>query len=855
MDRGPSGWRARAATAEARDEGDGGGEASVPGTSEGPGGGPPGKRRRRRKRKGRRRDSEREMEERSLLGALGWGEVVGGVARFCSTEGGAELCRSLRPAGDRVLAERLLAETALAGAAEVTSGTPLEFGAWGLVGEAVEAARGRGGGGRSLTGQQLRGVADVLSLRDTLEARLGAVEEAGEGAGRFVLLPGEAAEAMARLFAVQDDDDGSAVELAREVARSLAADGSVLDAADEAVARARREREAAEAALDVYIREAARGAAQAGATRGLDADECLAVVRGRRCVVLAAGRSDTVGGGVTLGKSKTALTLYVEPRAAVALNNASLGAAADERAACQRVLARLTARVAEEAVGRAVQAAAALVARLDCAAARARFAAWAGGVRPEFGETRAFGVRGLCHPGLLCKEGAEDLDAGDPAGLRRCAARDASGAEGGSLAPARPFRVVPIDIVIGEGVRCVTITGANAGGKTMALKNVGLASAMARAGIFLCLGEGSGGEGGRPVLPFCDRILADIGDPQSLADNLSTFSGHLVQLAAIIEASTPDTLVLLDEVGDGTDPVDGAAFAEAVLRHLALEVGCTVLASSHYPGLKRLPGEAFEDASVEFDPDTLAPTHRLLWGVPGESHALDLAARLGLPGAVLSAAHDWMRTEAGEGGGGAFGTGGGALARQMREALDEESARSKAAREELEVLASQLEAARADLLRAAGFGETSEQEGDEVPLQKLIHRAKMEGAAEVDELCQETLARIRSGGTEVKEALDAALMESAADSAAAVLAAAGGIKGAKAGAAKAKANAEADRGPDKQVWTPRKGERICVPAMGNLVVIVKAVKKGGVLEVEGTQGLMQGQSLRLTREEVAPFQR
>ena len=806
------------------------------------------------------------MESRSLLNALGWADVLEGLAHFCSTEGGADLCRSLRPAGDRILAERLQAETALAGAAEAGAGAPLDFGAWGLASNALLSVRGaRRTGTPLLAGHQLRSVADLLMVGEALGDRLKKVSAHNPGGlGRFVLSPGEADEVVERLFTSRDTVES--LSLAREVYRCLGGDGSVLDEADETVARSRRDLKSAEKALDELVGAAAAAAVAVGATRGLSADECLAVVRGRRCIVLAAGRSDAVGGGVTLGKSKTAMTLYVEPREAVALNNSALNAAAEENSACRRVLARLSELVAGEAVGKGVEDCAALVARIDCAAARARFAAWAGGVRPEFGETRAFEVEGLCHPGLICKDGAAELNARDPARLHLCAARD----DGSRVWLRRGTSgVVPIDVAINAEVRCVTITGANAGGKTMALKCIGLAGAMARAGIFLCIQDGlslveMGKEAGgrstdaaaaaanvglhtRPVLPFYDRILADIGDPQSLADDLSTFSGHLVQVASIIEASTPDTLVLLDEVGDGTDPADGAAFAEAILRHLALKVGCTVLASSHYGRLKGLPGEVFKDASVEFDSTTLMPTHRLLWGVPGESHALDLASRLGLPLPVLSAAQAWMANCSAEGKGGDGSVEDIALIRQLREALDDEMARASDSQGELESLNLQLEAAKGDLLRAAGIdlsANMSLELNGEFTLQKLMDKAERAGAADVRELCTETVASIRKLGENVKEDLDAAIMESAAGDTAAIA-----FKPDE-NATKSKGRKQEER---EEVWSPRKGERVCVPAMGNLVVVIKAVKKGGLLEVEGTQGLLQGQNLRLTRDEVAPY--
>jgi DNA mismatch repair protein MutS2 len=192
----------------------------------------------------------------------------------------------------------------------------------------------------------------------------------------------------------------------------------------------------------------------------------------------------------------------------------------------------------------------------------------------------------------------------------------------------------------------VAITGPNTGGKTVTLKSVGLAALMARAGLFLpCSGT--------PQLPWCAQVLADIGDEQSLQQNLSTFSGHVRRIARILEALPPAdadlaaasgaSLVLLDEVGAGTDPTEGTALAIALLRQLAERARLT-MATTHFGELKALKynDPRFENASVAFDVETLSPTYRLQWGIPGRSNALAIASRLGLDGAVLEEAQQLL---------------------------------------------------------------------------------------------------------------------------------------------------------------------------------------------------------------------
>ncbi|CCH65500.1 Recombination inhibitory protein MutS2 [Richelia intracellularis HM01] len=186
--------------------------------------------------------------------------------------------------------------------------------------------------------------------------------------------------------------------------------------------------------------------------------------------------------------------------------------------------------------------------------------------------------------------------------------------------------VVPIDLLIKPEIKVVTITGPNTGGKTVTLKTLGLVALMAKVGLFIPAKE--------PVeIPWFDQILVDIGDEQSLQQSLSTFSGHICRIIRILNALSEKSasLVLLDEVGAGTDPVEGNALAIALLQYLADNAQLTI-ATTHFGELKSLKyeDERFENASVEFDEITLSPTYRLLWGIPGRSNALMIASHLGL---------------------------------------------------------------------------------------------------------------------------------------------------------------------------------------------------------------------------------
>ena len=207
--------------------------------------------------------------------------------------------------------------------------------------------------------------------------------------------------------------------------------------------------------------------------------------------------------------------------------------------------------------------------------------------------------------------------------------------------------MVPTDLVIRPDLKVVAITGPNTGGKTVTLKTLGLTALMAKVGMFVPAKE--------PVeLPWFDSVLADIGDEQSIEQSLSTFSGHVKRIGRILDAveqkkaekDAANSLVLLDEVGAGTDPSDGSALAIALLKHLADNTRLTI-ATTHYGELKSLKYEddRFENASVEFDDVKLAPTYRLLWGIPGRSNALSIAQRLGMKESVLESAKKQMGGE------------------------------------------------------------------------------------------------------------------------------------------------------------------------------------------------------------------
>ncbi|KAL8210919.1 hypothetical protein R6Q57_005356 [Mikania cordata] len=202
---------------------------------------------------------------------------------------------------------------------------------------------------------------------------------------------------------------------------------------------------------------------------------------------------------------------------------------------------------------------------------------------------------------------------------------------------------VPVDIYVEQKTRVLVITGPNTGGKTILLKTVGLAAMMARSGIFVLSSESV-------RMPWFDSVFADIGDEQSLSQSLSTFSGHLKQTSDILALSTSQSLVLLDEVGAGTNPLEGAALGMSLLECFAEAGALLTMATTHHGELKTLKysNNAFENACMEFDEVNLKPTYRVLWGIPGRSNAINIAERLGLPNVVVDNARELHGTASAE---------------------------------------------------------------------------------------------------------------------------------------------------------------------------------------------------------------
>jgi DNA mismatch repair protein MutS2 len=418
-----------------------------------------------------------------------------------------------------------------------------------------------------------------------------------EGAGEVALrvARAEGAPRLSRLASgVADVSD-----VATAIRRAILPGGEVSDDASPRLAEVRRSLRARKARLQSVMESF---------LHGKDADRVLQdkliTTRNDRYVLLLKAEHRGQVPGIVHGSSGSGASLFVEPMPAVELNNDIVALADEEREEVVRILESLTRRVGDRAddLAHAVD----VMGELDAAQARALTAKDMDAVAPQIVEDARLDLRDARHP-LLMPHLAERL------GM----ARRTSG------------EPVPVSLKVGGSEPVLVISGPNTGGKTVALKTVGLLSLMAQCGLHVPAAEGS-------TLPVLRSLYADIGDEQSIAANLSTFSAHLTAIVEMTRDVARPALVLLDEVGAGTDPTEGGALGVAIVDHFRRQ-GAMVVATTHHGLMKAYaqstPGVAC--ASFGYDPNTYQPTYRLALGVPGRSLALEMAERLGLPAPVV----------------------------------------------------------------------------------------------------------------------------------------------------------------------------------------------------------------------------
>ena len=408
------------------------------------------------------------------------------------------------------------------------------------------------------------------------------------------------------------------------VRRALDGSGEVRDEASPALAsirgRLRKQRSQLRATLESFLR--------GRETAKYLQDQVVTDRHGRYVLVVRAEHRSAIA-GVIHGASASGASLYLEPLATVEINNDIVALEEQEREEILRILLALTdafrGRPAD--LGSTVEAAT----DLDVIQARARFSQIVDGIEPVMTAAGSLELRGARHP-LLMRRVSERLTSG-------LEGRD-SGFDGvESRIPNPEPRVespVPVDVLLVSPAHVLVITGPNTGGKTVALKTAGLLAAMAQAGLHIPVDKGS-------RLPVFQSIFADIGDEQSISASLSTFSAHITNLVSMDRDLTLPSLVLLDEVGAGTDPVEGGALGIAIIDRFRGR-GAHLIATTHYDSLKSYASTTAGVASAAFgfNPTTFAPTYRIVYGSPGRSLALEIAARLGMPPSVIAAAREQL---------------------------------------------------------------------------------------------------------------------------------------------------------------------------------------------------------------------
>ncbi len=525
------------------------------------------------------------MDPKSLT-FLEYPLILENLAGYCAFSASAMLARALQPAVDPQEVTRRLAETTEA--RRLLAVHPVDVGGAHDVRPAVDLAS-RGG---VLEPRRLLEIRSTLIVARQLKRLF---ERMGKGRDDFYPRLAEIARRLPDTYGLVD-----------AISRALSDRGEILDSASPRLASLRHQIRQAHDRLMARLQRYLTDPQTAPFLQ-----EALITQRDGRYVIPLRAEFKGRIPAIVHDQSASGATLFIEPLPVVEANNELRQLQLHERDEEQRILAELSAHVAQHAV--AISTGVEALAHLDLAFARAKYAEALRASEPL--------IRKPIHPSR--QRGPAEAAFPFPV-LRLIQARHPL---------LDPETVVPIDFYLPQGVRAVVITGPNTGGKTVALKTVGLLILMAQSGLHIPAQSGS-------ELSLFHAVYADIGDEQSIQQSLSTFSGHISNIIRILKEADHRSLIVLDELGAGTDPQEGAALARAILNHL-LQRGITTLVTTHHPELKAFAHatSGVVNASVEFDLETLRPTYQLTIGLPGRSHAIAIAQRLGLDPEIVAAAH------------------------------------------------------------------------------------------------------------------------------------------------------------------------------------------------------------------------
>ena len=509
---------------------------------------------------------------------LEYDKIVRLLAGNTVTEPGHEQALALQPLSDPCQVAESLAEVAEMAALFVSQGRPPLGGCRDL----RPALRRLHADGSWLPAEDLLAVLSSLEAATACRSYFAAQQSAP--------LLGEQAAGLAGCNSLQ-----------REIRASIGSHGEVLDSASFELGDLRQSARH----LRGRIRRKLEDMLHAEAFSGVFQDTIVTERNGRYVVPVRADHRGRIK-GLIHDESSSGQTLFMEPNSVLESNNELQALRRAEQREEERILRRLSGLVREQ---RAVlQHNQTLLSRIDIRAAAARFGQACGAVAPHLVDSPLIDLRAARHP-LLMFEADGSVDAN---------------------------RAVAVDLKLGQDRQILVISGPNTGGKSVALKTIGLLVLMVRSGLPIPCHPDS------RIFLF-PSVQADIGDEQSIEHHLSTFSGHLTRLRRILEEAGPETLVLLDELGTGTDPAEGGALAMAMLDHLRA-AGVRTVATTHLNLIKGYAATqaGVENAAVEFDPETLQPTYRLHYGIPGASQAFAIARRLGLPAEVMARAESYL---------------------------------------------------------------------------------------------------------------------------------------------------------------------------------------------------------------------
>lgn len=503
------------------------------------------------------------------------------LARHCGTSLGKSLAARITPSRNPGIVKRWLLEVRQMAKAIRDVSLPPLAGVTDITRSLERAKPGGGAGGEDYAAIAafLEGAANVRAYLNGLDEELEALRALAGGIGDF----------SGELGAIRS---------------IVGPDGSVLDEASHRLAALRKEI----ATITQHIHDVIYGYLRQPEVAKL-LQNVTVTLHGDRYVLPVKVENRGRLPGVVHRASNSGATVFVEPNASVELNNRLADLYADERAEILRLLNQLAVRIQPRAAE--VAAAMRTIAQVDLLSAKAQYAYQFDMTEPELSERGSLQFTQARHP-LLIEQAYRQEQAGIP--------------------PEARHPVVPIDVRLGSDFDLLVVTGSNTGGKTVALKTVALLAVMAQSGMFLPVSRGS-------TMPLFHDVFIDVGDEQSLQQSLSTFGAHMKRIRYILRKAGKSCLVLLDELGAGTDPDEGGAIGQAVLDEL-LRIGCLGMATTHLSVLKAYAFNhpRVDNASVEFDTATLSPTYHLRIGMPGESHAIVVAQHLGLGSRVISEA-------------------------------------------------------------------------------------------------------------------------------------------------------------------------------------------------------------------------